>query len=292
MTLPKLAVARSGFGGRGYKNPVTGDARIVPSVTTILKAEARPALEQWIANQTAAYAVANAQDLLSRSEEWAYNHLRWYHSKKIDPDAPDLDVANYWQGVRDDAADQGTWIHEYIQADVDPACSYPSTENTNQNHWDMVEAWDTWKSGKEIVPLHTEITVWNDEEGYAGTFDGMWTIDGRTVLMDIKSSRGIYSSAWMQLAALWSAPEAFFPQDDDTYIAVRDWVTPAEGFGILHIRPSDSDSRGRPMSPFCKWLEGEDRELHMQSFRGLLQYQHAQYALKQVLREREKNGDS
>lgn len=290
MTLPKLAVTQSGFGGRGYKNPVTEEKIIVPSVTTILKAEAKPAIEQWVANQTAGYAVANAELLLTKSEEWGYNHLRWYHSRTPKPDDPLIDVTNYHTGVLQDAADQGTWIHEWIQADVDPSLLFPDTTMANQNHWDMVEAWNVWKYRKEIVPLYTETTVWNGEEGYAGTFDGMWSIDGRVVLMDIKSSRGVWGSAWMQLAALHNCPEAFIPQDDDTYASLRDWQIPAQGnFGVLHVRPSDSDSKGNAMAPFCNWLEGEDMDLHLKSFRGLLQYQHAQRELRLATREREKN---
>lgn len=290
MTLPKLAVTQSGYGGRGYKNPVTGDGRIVPSVTTILKAEAKPAIEQWVANQTAAYAVTHLEELMTHSEQWGYNQLRWYSKRKPDPDAPDLNITNYHQGVLEDAADQGTWIHEWIQADIVPGLQYPDVLNANQNHWDMVEAWETWKSGKEFEPLHTEITAWNGEEGYAGTFDGMWRINGRTVLMDIKSSRGVWGSAWMQLAALRAAPEAFIAQDDDTYISVRDWQKPVEGVGVLHVRPRDTDHRGNAMSPFVKWIDGQDEEHHLAAFRGLLQYQHAQRALRLVEREREKNG--
>lgn len=289
MTLPRLAVTQSGYGGRGYKNPVTGDGRIVPSVTTILKAEAKPAIAQWVADNTAAYAVANAAELLSHSEEWGYKYLRWYHSRKPNPDAPDLNILNYHQGVLDDAAEQGTWAHEWIQADVVPGLKYPDTLNANQNHWDMVQAWEDWKRGREIEPIWTESTVWNDEEGYAGTFDGMWRIDGVTYLMDIKTSRGVHGSAWMQLAALHAAPEAFVAQPDDSYIALRDWQKPVEGLAVIHVRPRDVDSKGVEMAPFVKMIPGEDEQIHLQSFRGLLQYQHAQRALRQAVREREKN---
>ena len=291
MTLPALATKQSGFGGRGYKNPVTGDGRIVPSVTTILGAEAKPALVQWAVNQTAAYAVANVDQLMSRSEEVGYNYLRWYWNRKVDPDAPGLEIRNYHTGVLNDAAEQGTWIHEWIQADVVPGLKYPDTENMNQFHWDMVEAWEKWKAGKTIEPIWTETTVWNGEEGYAGTFDGMWRIDGVTYLMDIKSSRGVWNSAWMQLAALRNAPEAFVAQEDETYIALRDWQAPVEAVGVLHIRPRDIDNNGREMAPFCKWIEGTDEEFHLESFRGLLQYKNAQRALQLAVREREKNAE-
>lgn len=134
--------------------------------------------------------------------------------------------------------------------------------------------------------------MWNDEEGYAGTLDGVWQIDGRMCLLDIKTSRGLYSSTWMQLAALRAAPEAFIPKDDDSYISLRDWQAPVEGAGVIHIRPRDTTHSGKPMPAFCKWVELEDEELHLQSFLGLLQYQHAQRAVRTAVREREKNGNN
>lgn len=290
MTLPALAVKQSGYGGRGYKNPVTGDGRIVPSVTTILKAEAKPAIAQWVADNTAAYAIANATELLSHSEEWGYKYLRWYHSRTPNPDDPDLNIYNHHQGVLNDAAEQGTWMHEWIQADIVKGLPYPDVSVANQNHWDMIEAWEKWKAGKDFEPLWTETTVWNGEEGYAGTFDGMWRINDKVYLMDIKTSRGVHGSAWMQLAALRAAPEALVAQPDETYIALRDWQKPVQAVGVLHVRPRDVDNKGNEMAPFVKWVHGYDEEHHLSAFRGLLQYQHAQRALTLATREREKNG--
>jgi hypothetical protein len=37
--------------------------------------------------------------------------------------------------------------------------------------------------------------------GFAGTIDRVCTIDGKTYVLDIKTSNGIYNSYWLQLAA-------------------------------------------------------------------------------------------
>lgn len=291
MTLPKLAVANSGYGGRGYKNPVTGSKRIVPSITTVLKAENKPALNQWVADQTAGFAVANAESLLTHSEDWGFKYLRWYYKREASVEGEGLTIRDWHNGVRDDAADMGTAIHEWIQADLVPGLQYPDLTNQGDPFWQMVEEWERWKAGKEIVPHFTEVTVWNEEAGYAGTFDGLWNVDGKHCLMDIKSSRGLYSSTWMQLSAIYNAPEMFLAQDDDTYAAIRDWQTPVEELAVLHIRPNDSDSRGREMPAFCKWIPVPgDHVLHYKSFQGLLQYKHAQRELALLEREMEKNG--
>ena len=291
MTLPRLAIAQSGYGGRGYKNPVTEDRRIVPSITTVLKAENKPAIAQWTADQTAGYAVANAERLLTQSEDWGFKHLRWYYKREASIEGDGLNIRDWAGGVRDDAADMGTAIHEWIQADLVPELPFPDLDAQGEPFWQMVERWEQWKAGKEIIPHRTEASVWNDEAGYAGTLDGVWEIDGKYCLMDIKSSRGLYTSTWMQLAALFYAPEMFVPQDDDTYAAIRDWQAPVEEIGVLHIRPNDSDSRGNDMPSFCKWVPMPgDRVLHYKAFEGLLQYQHAQRELRLLEREMEKNG--
>ena len=291
MTLPKLAVAQSGFGGRGYKNPVTGDKRVVPSVTTVLKAENKPALVQWAVDQTAGYAVANATSLLSHSEDWGFKFLRWYHKRTAKIENAELDLNNYHEGVRDDAAEMGTAIHEWIQADLDPRLSYPNLEEQGEPFWQMVDKWEVWKSNHTIVPHYTERTVWNDL-GYAGTFDGLWEVDGKMTLMDIKSSRGLYDSTWMQLSALYNAPTMFDPQEDDTYVALHKWQLPVTDLAVLHIRPNDWENHsGRPMEAFCKWVEMPgSQETYFKGFTGLLQYTQAMRELQLAAKEREKNG--
>jgi hypothetical protein len=290
VTLPKLAVANSGYGGRGYKNPVTGDKRVVPSITTVLKAENKPALVQWAVDQTAGYAVANAHELLSKSEDYGFKMLRWYYRKEAPVEGAGLDLNSYYNGVRDDAADMGTAIHEWIQADLDSRLPYPDLSNQGDPFWQMVDEWEKWKKGKDIEAVFTERTVWNDELGYAGTFDGVWTVDGQYGLMDIKSSRGLYSSTWMQLAALHAAPVMFDPQDDDTYTALHNWQLPTQGMNVLHIRPKDWDNKGNAMAAFCKWVPVPNPAQHFEAFKGLLTYQHAMRALRLLEREQEKDG--
>ena len=41
----------------------------------------------------------------------------------------------------------------------------------------------------------------SEKLGYAGTLDRVITIDGKTYLVDIKTSNSIYPSYWLQLAA-------------------------------------------------------------------------------------------
>lgn len=291
MTLPALAVANSGWGGRGYKNPVTEGHEVVPSITTVLKAEAKPAIAQWTADQTAGFAVANAQSLLTHSDDWGFKMLRWYHKRAPKEITPDLDLNNYYTGVLDDASEMGSWTHEWIQRDIAPAdwgLEYPDTAKAHDSHWEMVEQWDRFKSEHDIRPHFIERTVWHGELGYAGTLDGVWEIDGKYCLMDIKTSRGLYTSTWMQLAALYNAPEMFVPQPDDSYAALRDWQLPVQEVGVLHVRPRDVDHRGNDMPAFCKWVPAKDLDHHFRAFQGLLMYGQAQRDVRVAERERGK----
>lgn len=291
ITLPKLAVANSGWGGRGYKNPVTKDKLVVPSITTVLKAESKPAIAQWVANQTAGYAVANAEALLTHSEDWGYKMLRFYWNRTPKVNA-ETSILNYHEGVLDDASEMGSWTHEYIQADVEGSTlEYPDLSVAHDSHWEMVEEWNRFKSQHDIRPHYTEKTVWNGEFGYAGTMDGIWEFDGKLCLMDIKTSRGLYTSTWMQLAALWNAKEMFVPQDDDNYMSLTGWQDPIEDIGVLHIRPKDWDHRGRPMPAFCRWTPARNLDEYWAGFQGLLAYGKAMRDVRVLERIREKNGE-
>ena len=46
-----------------------------------------------------------------------------------------------------------------------------------------------------------EVHMVSSELGYAGTLDRILSIDGKTYLVDIKTSGSIYPSYWLQLAA-------------------------------------------------------------------------------------------
>lgn len=287
MTLPALAVKSSGWGGRGYKNPVTGDGRIVPSITTVLKAESKPALIQWAVDQTAGFAVANSQKLMTMSDASAFKFLR-YLPKQNRGIVPGMDLHSYHSGVLEDAADMGTWMHEYVQAEVVPGLEYPDLDAAHDSHWEMVKVWNKFKSEHDIRPHATERTVWNEELGYAGTLDGLWEFDGKICLMDIKTSRGLYTSTWMQLAALLNAPQMFVPQEDDTYAAITDWQLPVEEIGVLHIRPNDVASNGKPMEAFCRWVPAHDLDQHFRAFKGLLAYGEAQREVRLAEKDRGK----
>ena len=275
---PNLRVRSSGNGGSGYKHPLTGD--VVPGVTTVLKKLDKPAIAQWAVDNTAAFAVANIDALLNRTEEQGYGFLRWYW--KRDPLTGDLsDIRNWSNGVLNDAAELGTLVHDWIAADHG-ACPYPDVTDAPQFFWEMVNEWDKFKQAHEVVPLHTEVTLWSHEYGYAGTADAFWLVDGVPMLIDVKTSRNTWDEHYMQLAALGACDALLLEPTDGHW--VEDVVPSFSGYALLHLRPSDTDNQGAPMEPFCKLKVVDHDEIpeHFEAYLGLLKVSHSQNKVKEI----------
>ena len=275
---PKLRVRSSGHGGSGYKHPLDGS--VVPGVTTVLKKLDKPAIAQWAVDNTAAYAVANIDALLNRTEEQGYGFLRWYW--KRDPLAGDTtDIRNYSNGVLNDAAELGTLVHDWIAADHG-ACPYPDVTDAPDYFWEMVNEWDKFKQANEVVPLYSEVTLWSHQYGYAGTADAFWSVNGVPFLIDVKTSRNTWDEHYMQLAALGACDTLLLEPTDGHW--VEEVVPSFSNYALLHIRPSDTNSQGEYVEPFCslKVIEHEEIPVHFDAFLGLLQVSHAQNKLKEI----------
>jgi hypothetical protein len=322
VTHPKLATVKSGYGGRGYAIPgrtkpseVTGKplANVYPSVTTVLKAVNKPALLQWVADQTAAKAVVSLPYLMAMSEEVGYGGLRFFWSKT--PELVGSEVRRYFDGVKDDAAELGTNIHGWVEADIDGLSPYPLPLGIETE--EMIEAWREWFSWHEVISHRQEFTCVNDTLEIAGTADADWSIrcdhegpclgqepgDFVRTLVDLKSSRHTWPEHGYQLAALASAEVimrevlegtegALLAEKTERGKKVRSWwvedAPPAwERYALLHIRPDDLDTKGNLIPRFCA-LEDRtaDMDLHLEGFKGALSLTRVQYQLKERAKAR------
>lgn len=262
MTAPKLALAGSGYGGRGYRNPWTGG--VVPSVTTCLGALEKGGVLQWSIDQLAAYVSVTAEDLKTREPKQIYRMLRFYHSraKSSDFDDPTVDLSNIHTGVLNDLADLGTSVHEWIEADLN-GWMEPEIYRIEQEQ--MVIAWLEWKADQDIEDVHTEVTLFGD--GYAGTADIFWKLNGEYRLDDIKTSRAVRSEHVAQLSALGAADlrarevaegtegaVGHKPRKSDKEFSswwVKEVPPPIQSYGVIQLRPQDVDQHGYEQDSFC-----------------------------------------
>lgn len=297
MTWPKLTVRNSGWGGRGYKIP--GRDTLYPGVTTVLKVIAKPGVDQWIADQTAAKAVVSIPYLMSVSEDVAWGSLRFYWSKEAE--LVGSEVRRYWEGVRDDAADLGTNIHEWVEADIDGLAPYPEPSSIEAD--EMIEAWREWFDAHEVVSHRQEFTCVNDAMGFAGTADADWSITclhdpdengmfclgdtrgAHRTLVDLKTSRHTWPEHAYQLAALASCPTlmrevvaghegaAKAEKTENGKKVTSWWVEDARPdwtrYALLHIRPDDLDTKGNPIPRFARLIDKtEDMDIAIDGFTG------------------------
>jgi len=293
MTDPFLSRPQSGFSGRGYINPFEETAQVVPSVTTVLRALGNDALVQWAVDQTCGFYAANPEAVFTRSESQVYHMGRWYHKRVPDFDAPDYDPENYHLGVLNDAADQGTWIHEYIEAKLN---GWFEPTPRNANHEEMAEAVDVWLADNDVELTCSERTVFG--QGYAGTFDWVGRVNGGPLtLWDNKSSRKVHQSHMSQLSALGAAHTMAVQVDegtdgavpvtkkDETRWFVPEPLPPFTAYGVLQIRPTSFTDDGEVIDAFCKphYIPNEVIDASFEIFKGALAVKHAERRIKEML---------
>jgi len=176
MTTPYLSVAVRGK-GRHYKNPVTG--RLVPSVTNILSVLDKPALPRWASLETAKAAAELKLSLPEMDDETIISTLKGAPWRKTER-----------------AADRGTTIHSWLENAM-LGRPLPDLEGEAV---DYVDAAERWLYDMQPKPVRLEVTMYGT--GYAGTADGIVEIDGQNWLIDFKTSKALYESAALQIAAL------------------------------------------------------------------------------------------
>jgi hypothetical protein len=292
LSKPKLAqfVSKETGDGRRYKSPIDGS--FVPSVTTITGKEDKSAMIQWAVRLTLAWADENWMRLGNQSSE---DTLRR--------------GAYRWRDVRDERAQIGTEVHEWAESDLNGAWDTPEVWGEVA---ECVEQWLDLRQHHDIQPVHVEATVWSDEHGYAGTLDGLGYIDGVLTLWDVKTSKGLFHSHEMQLAALARADfmwvevaegtegcYRFDGKDDDgnpeTTFWVKKDIPKVEKYAFIHLRPNYFDPLKKEWVPaFWKieYVDPEDIDGLFETFLGYRQVVRGLDKTKQVRKNRENKGEN
>lgn len=261
MTRPALAQfwSESKEDGRAYKHPFTGER--VPSVTTVIGMSDKSGLAQYAADRTAKWCTENVSLLLSKTESDGIRGARYR-----------------WKDHADERAFVGDQVHSWIETFSEDGFAYPVLEYDAQQ---CVDRFLDFVSEHTFEPLFTEVTVWSERFGYAGTFDWIGNLDGLVTLGDNKTSRKLHDEHRMQLAALKSADYMLLLQEDGSYIQQE--MPEVEALAFLHLRPDDYDdlyNRSDQSFYAIEYVDLVEADIHFEKFKGFLDVWNANQELK------------
>lgn len=257
MTQPKLAnlalwgEANAYAESRAYRDP--RDGKHFPSVTSILKLVHKD-LTQYAADTQLRWCIENWQFLGGRSDEQAFRGARYR-----------------WKEHAEYRGEIGDGVHNYIEAEHTGSWDFPEL-NPEQDL--ILEQWRLLNEAHDLQPLRNEITVADTDLGWFGTFDCYCLLDGVPTVVDWKTSKGIYDTALMQLAALYNAKVWFIETEEMKWEAID--PEPVEEAAVVHLR---SD----------KWaiVPVQDIDLHYSKFKHYAGIWWDNYYLKERAKERE-----
>ena len=207
----------------------------VPGVTTLLGGGIpKPALMPWYARMVAEFVDQNPLDVERLRSLPNVVHRGRERSALVDA------LCKVPTGRRDTAAERGTEIHKIAEHVVAGEEVEVPVEHEGEVTG-YVEFLDAW----EITPLITEGRGANATEFFAGTFDLVATsphlADGKPVLIDIKTSNGVYGETALQTAA-YSKFEFYLDADGNEQPMPEIAAT-----YVAHITPHGTD-----LHPLCR----------------------------------------
>ena len=191
------------------------DGPYVPGITTVMNQKDRSGpLIAWARKETAAKAVRDINQVLQIISESG-------------PDAAIDYVKREPERLRDKAATRGTGVHLALEK-----MAYGLPYEVTAEEQTYVDAFV-----RDILPLKpafkaVEFMVYSEQHLYGGTGDAIVEIEGELWLLDYKTSKGIYETTAMQLAALAWADFIGYSGDP-----IPQPVPSPDRFGVIHIQP-------------------------------------------------------
>jgi hypothetical protein len=182
------------YGVRYYKK--TGEPRLFPSVTSILKVASQPTLEKWL-----------------RDKE--YNVLRTnlrerIESQPITPDCIDIaiDKAKNSSSVMDPGALFGVESHDMIENIIKSGSmdeNVPCPEHLEPVKQSFFRWYKREKSLRNMEIIHTELPLVSQQYGFAGTADAVARVtikgESKIIVLDWKTSNQLRNHYALQIAA-------------------------------------------------------------------------------------------
>lgn len=153
-------------------------------VTTVLQRLNKPALVYWSASMAAKHIEATLQPGQSLDE---------MEIKRLAKDA-------LWahRNTKDDAAELGTFVHQWIQDYVE---GKSPNDPINPKLLKAITAFKDWYKNLNITDMQCEKKLCSPTLGLAGTVDLICKLDGKLTIIDWKSGSGIYPEYLYQMGA-------------------------------------------------------------------------------------------
>lgn len=162
-----------------------------------------------------------------------------------------------WRTAKEEAADIGTAIHEWIDMKVrgeNP--EIPDNEKTKNG----VLAFLKWTNENKIKWLENEKIVYSKKYNYVGTLDAIAKIKGKTFLVDYKSSKGIYPEFYLQTAGYQLAYE----EENGKFIDGRILLHLGKEDGVFEHREIDEYEKDK--KAFLGLLETKKRLVELDNY--------------------------
>ena len=189
-TLPKITQIQQGRGSnRAYL--VEGRSKTYPSVTTTTGIINKPALVGWAKKVTRVAIQDKLQSILEKDPSVLNkDNIRDYIELALGSNAYSV------------AADIGNEVHNGIECIIQ-GLPYEPPELVEH----MINQFKAWYNTTDIEILHTEIRLFSDKFEFGGTADAIGYYKGTNtpIIIDWKTSAGIYPEYWLQVAAYSAA---------------------------------------------------------------------------------------
>ena len=223
----------NGAGGRYYR-ALHGEFPVpLPGVTTVEKiiGTGTNALIAWSANTERAACHEAAADVFAEGthDDGPAGFVAAVEAR--------LGKARSHQKLVSKAADIGTAAHAMIQWTLRKELDLPvgpKPEMQEASEWAFM-AWQDWWKKANLKPVRAEQVIWDTELGYAGSIDAiMEAPDGTLEVWDWKSSKGVYDTHHVQVAAYCHAARNWAPIRAGGIVRIPKVVTDPE-FQVVRL---------------------------------------------------------
>ena len=187
------------------------ETRIVAGVELIFYPDSHKykANGKWVESVTTILGLIDKSGaLMTWNERLERAYLTTLIGQKLTPEIIETSITLH-NVKRDEAGDDGTAIHDYIEmfanAIIHGTDTPMITPDMNENVIRGINGFLDWYNSNEVEFLEGEMIVYSPKYNYIGKPDRILKVNGIKKLADWKSGKGIYKSVELQLNAYENA---------------------------------------------------------------------------------------